>query len=279
MRSLLLRRIALDCLHAGGCVLNIQPLRRMAEQTTLAYEVVNVSVPLEQRHSGLSGLRILHLSDLHADGICDRAVSLASILSELRLDLCVLTGDYVSTHKPDVSVACHVIDLIARATRPAVGHFAVMGNHDPACLVPLLEGLGISVLRNTSREVRWGGQPLVVAGVDDREFASGPDLDSALHLSKGMPFTLLLTHRPAEDVLLKAAAAGVSYVLCGHTHGGQICLRQGRPLFTNGVPTRRLVGGRWHFKGLSGYTSTGVGTSTLRLRINCPPEVVLHHLI
>jgi predicted MPP superfamily phosphohydrolase len=29
---------------------------------------------------------------------------------------------------------------------------------------------------------------------------------------------------------------------------------------------------------MTGYTSTGSGTSLVDVRLNCPPEVTLHHL-
>ena len=50
-------------------------------------------------------------------------------------------------------------------------------------------------------------------------------------------------------------------MLSGHTHGGQICLPGGVPLKLNAVVPRRLGAGSWHYKGLTGYTSRGVGTS------------------
>ena len=40
------------------------------------------------------GFTILHLSDIHADGLSGLADSLCARLHHLRVDLCVLTGDY-----------------------------------------------------------------------------------------------------------------------------------------------------------------------------------------
>jgi hypothetical protein len=36
--------------------------------------------------------------------------------------------------------------------------------------------------------------------------------------------------------------------------------------------------GLWKYHEMVGYTSVGVGSSILPVRINCPPEITLHHL-
>jgi predicted MPP superfamily phosphohydrolase len=36
--------------------------------------------------------------------------------------------------------------------------------------------------------------------------------------------------------------------------------------------------GAWQHSGMKGYTSVGVGTSLMAVRLNCPPEITLHVL-
>jgi predicted MPP superfamily phosphohydrolase len=36
--------------------------------------------------------------------------------------------------------------------------------------------------------------------------------------------------------------------------------------------------GTWSYRGMTGYTSVGVGSSVIPARLNCPPEVTLHEL-
>ena len=41
---------------------------------------------------------------------------------------------------------------------------------------------------------------------------------------------------------------------------------------------REYCAGAWRYHDLSGYTSAGSGACVVDLRINCPPEITLHHL-
>ena len=67
-------------------------------------------------------------------------------------------------------------------------------------------------------------------------------------------------------------------MLCGHTHGGQICLPGGVPVMTNADCPRKYCVGAWRYHGMHGYTSRGTGVSMVDVRLNCPPEVTLHRL-
>jgi len=68
-------------------------------------------------------------------------------------------------------------------------------------------------------------------------------------------------------------------MLCGHTHGGQICLPGGVPLLTDADCPRALARGAWKYHNLIGYTSVGAGSCIVDVRLNCPPEVTLHRLV
>jgi uncharacterized protein len=76
----------------------------------------------------------------------------------------------------------------------------------------------------------------------------------------------------------KAAEIGFNYYLCGHTHGGQICLPGGIPILTNTGFLKRYIKGPWKRGKMHGYTSRGTGTSGLNVRYFCPPEITLHIL-
>jgi hypothetical protein len=67
-------------------------------------------------------------------------------------------------------------------------------------------------------------------------------------------------------------------MLCGHTHGGQVCLPGGVPILTDSGSPRAFARGAWRYRGMAGYTSVGCGSSIVDARFNCPPEVTLHRL-
>jgi predicted MPP superfamily phosphohydrolase len=67
-------------------------------------------------------------------------------------------------------------------------------------------------------------------------------------------------------------------MLSGHTHGGQICLPGGIPVTLEAVLPRYMGSGAWKYRDMTGYTSVGAGSSVVPVRLNCPPEITLHHL-
>src|SRR5262249_39617103 len=87
---------------------------------------------------------------------------------------------------------------------------------------------------------------------------------------------ILLSHTP--EIYRQAAHAGFAIILSGHTHGGQLCLPGGVPITLDSVLPRRMGAGAWTYHTMVGYTSVGVGSSIVPARINCQPEITLHHL-
>ncbi len=62
-------------------------------------------------------------------------------------------------------------------------------------------------------------------------------------------------------------------MLAGHSHGGQICLPFGYPIFLSVDFNRHIAVGKWEEFNMQGYTSKGCGVSTLPWRLNCPPQI------
>ncbi|MHC4946106.1 MAG: metallophosphoesterase, partial [Planctomycetota bacterium] len=89
-------------------------------------------------------------------------------------------------------------------------------------------------------------------------------------------FKVLAVHTP--ELFQEASDAGIDLYLCGHTHGGQICLPWIGPVLLNSHCPRRLTRGRWKQGSMQGYTSTGAGSSMVPLRFNCAPEIALIEL-
>ena len=91
-----------------------------------------------------------------------------------------------------------------------------------------------------------------------------------------MRFLSCCPHTP--EVYRQAAHAGFDLFLSGHTHGGQICLPGSIPITLGSVLPRRMGSGPWNYGEMKGYTSVGVGCAVVPVRINCLPEITLHHL-
>ena len=87
----------------------------------------------------------------------------------------------------------------------------------------------------------------------------------------GSDFSIALVHSP--ELFDMAAEMGVDLYLCGHTHGGQVCLPGGIPFLTHLNRGKNFYSGYWRYRGLQGVTSCGVGTSGVPVRFNTQGEL------
>ena len=233
---------------------------------------------LELRIPGLppafDGYRIAQLSDLHIGGFTPRSwgEAWARRSNATTPDLVVVTGDMVSS-----GTAFHqdIAAVIGQLTAKD-GVLVSMGNHDyfgdGEPLISLLRATGAKVLRNEGTLVRRGESHLFVAGVDDT-WTKRANMKQALSARPDDACSVLLAHDP--DLFAEAASYGVSLVLSGHTHGGQIAL----PFFARQVSLARIAHRQFlgiYRQGRSTlYVHPGLGTTGPPIRLGAAPEVAL----
>jgi uridine kinase/predicted MPP superfamily phosphohydrolase len=231
-------------------------------------QVTSPAVP-----SGLDGLKILHLSDLHPDLETGIQPRLQELVREIDYDLAVITGDFRNSTQGNYTRAVAATRQLVQCLHGPV--FGILGNHDFAEMVPLLEDIGIRMLLNEGVLLPFGQDALWLAGIDDPHFYQTHDWARVRRSADPHTFRLLLSHSPET---YREAAAWFDMMLSGHTHGGQICLPGGIPLIRNGNCPGRLLSGAWRQDALQGYTSRGTGCCGVAARFFCPPEITLHTL-
>ncbi|TAN50977.1 MAG: metallophosphoesterase [Methylococcaceae bacterium] len=250
----------------------MQPLGR---RNARALRIHHNDVALPRLPPAFHGYTLLHLSDLHLDMGPGLVEALIETVRGLDYDACVITGDFrAKTYGPCQAA----LDGMAKIYPHLKGSvYAVFGNHDSLRMVQPLEDLGLRLLFNEAVALRRGDQAIYLAGVDDPHYYRTDNLEKAGAAIPENAVALLLSHSPA--IYRQAAGAGFDLMLSGHTHGGQICLPGGFPLYVNTGAPRRYCRGTWRYHGLQGYTSSGSGVSIADARFNCPPEVTLHRLL
>ncbi len=154
--------------------------------------------------------------------------------------------------------------------------YAILGNHDSLLMAQPIEALGVKLLLNEHVRLQRSGDALYLAGIDDPHYFAADNLEKAYDGIPDEAVSLLLAHSP--EIYRHAAYVGFDVVLCGHTHGGQICLPGAIPLTYNSSAPRFTGAGAWRFDLMQGYTSVGTGSSVVPARFNCPPEITLHQL-
>lgn len=218
-------------------------------------------------------LRILHLSDLHWDAMPEVVQRAQAQLSDQPVDICVWTGDYRDELTIDAVGTARAMRPLVDAIQTRYGHLAVLGNHDSAKLVPQLEKIGVQVLINESLNLQHQGSTWRIIGVDDPHFFCDEAVMAALSTEATEEAgTLLLAHSP--EIYAEAAAANIDLYLCGHTHGGQICLPGGYAPVTTLRCGKGFYRGIWSYGDMVGFTHSGLGPSALPVRFNTRPEIV-----
>ncbi len=263
--------VARPVLEAG---LRLTGFYHRGKKNALAPIVRHITVKVAELPPALEGFQILHLSDFHIDGTPGLEQALIPLLNKLEPDVCVMTGDYrFEDHGPCERVYPHMRRIVSNI-RTRWGTYGVLGNHDTSEIAVEFERIGVRMLVNES--VAIGDTPLWLVGIDDPFDYQCHDLAKAVEAVPESAFRVLLAHAP--EVFEEAVQAGIHLYLAGHTHAGQIRLPGFGAIRRNAKCPRALVHGLWRYKSLQGYTSAGVGCSSVPVRFGCPPEIALIEL-
>jgi len=119
-----------------------------------AFKVTRHTISLPRLPRQWDGLTIAHITDIHLGEFSDLddAREIVDMTNQLRPDLIVLTGDFVS--RAD-SISAPLVEVLRDLHAP-MGKFAVLGNHDhwtdSPRMVAMFEGAGIKFLTNETKE-------------------------------------------------------------------------------------------------------------------------------
>ena len=231
--------------------------------------------------AGLDGLRIAHLSDVHA-GIHMEREKMEAIVAQtnaLRPDLIVQTGDMID-------IAASFIPAYVRAFRELaapLGVVTVLGNHDrytgEEAVIRGVRDAGQAFVQNGAHVIERNGASLALVGIDDPrnwriDDPQDADVNAALRRTPPGVFKILLAHRPgAFD---GAAPRGIPLTLAGHIHGGQFYL----PVigWSAGRLITKYVMGHFRQGASQLYVSRGIGVVGVPIRVFVPPEIALLEL-
>jgi len=255
-------------------------------------QVTRLEIDIPTLPASWDGFTIAQLGDFHlGEHVSNDQVRRAvEITNALAADLIALTGDFV-TGSASYSAAC--AEELARL-EARYGVYAVLGNHDNWTdadeVSDNVAAVGIVVLRDEVRAIDIRESRLWLFGIEDTGFTAGffggsfGDFKSIweekrqrlAEMLEAVPDDeprLLLVHNPDFTEMLPEGR--VDLALCGHTHGGQVCL----PLV--GAPVVPSCFGEKYAAGLVQgpstlvYVNRGIGLIPPAVRFNCRPEVTL----
>jgi uncharacterized protein len=216
-------------------------------------------------------VKILHLSDVHTHGIGPREKFILNLIAEEKPDLIVLTGDVIGDTTVEARVYPRVQEFLQYVKAP-LGVYVVRGNwelwHPVGNEKGFYKSVGAELLVNESRKVR---EDFWVAGFDDA-YAGRPNFERTVADIPPGAFTIGLFHSP---VYFDEVGGNIPLAFAGHTHGGQVRVPFFGALVLPPGCGKYLEG--WYEKnGSRMYVSRGVGTSIIKVRFWCRPEVAIY---
>lgn len=252
-------------------------LRQFAEEAFAeanSISIEHVKIYLDRLPEELDGFRLVHLSDIHHSPFTsiEHISRVVEVSNRLKPDMFMLTGDYVS-HEPEYIAP---VAEVLSGLQAEHGTHACLGNHDHWTDADLVtrrfRRAGINLLINEGIRYAARGTRFWLCGVDDY-MVGKTDLKAALTGSGEDEFQLLLAHNP--QIVRPAARYGVDLMLSGHTHGGQVKIRDEEKRI---LPRRKLTSGLHRRKNTQIYITRGIGTVVVPVRYQCPPEISLIEL-
>lgn len=233
--------------------------------------------------------RVVQLTDLHLRRSPRFHERIAREVERANPDVVVISGDAI-----DRDTSLPVLDDFLSLLNRRTPTFATWGNWEHYLTIDLrrVEDVyarhGCRVLNNATAEVQVNGARLLVTGLDSSQDGF-PDIGKALRAVTPSSNHLVVAHCPTQrdDVvrhLRYGALAGTvvepepashtpSFVLAGHTHGGQITLGGWAPVTP--VGSGRYVAGWYRDTRIPLYVSRGIGETMIPARFDCPPELAV----
>jgi len=277
-RKFLVRSSALTLGGLGVYAFGIEPRWISVEHHDL---------PIENLPSSLEESIAVQLSDLHIGSRVSDSYLLRQFefVQSLNPEFVFFTGDYL-----DSGSKWHLekgIRLMQKFPRGSIGNACVLGNHDfgngneevtafrdnTRELIKQFDSAGLNLL--TEETVDLGG--LKVGGLKDWWFGGfNRDAAKSVISEVGSHPSIVLSHNP-DTVDLPIWDDYSSWILCGHTHGGQCRFPfVGAPICP--VHNKRYLAGFYDIEGGHKlYINRGVG-HTRRVRFMARPEITVFTL-
>lgn len=234
-------------------------------------------------------LKIAQLSDIHYGNFFgeDELKKCIAEVNSNNPDVVVITGDFVdeNTTLADMKRACELL----RDLNSTYGTFYVPGNHDNLIGINkhvkdgyagLLTALGNNDVKVISDKAYPIGDDFLLVGRYDTSF-TGKDKRIAIHeILKRCGYRdtdrkiIVLDHKPVMlESVSKLQDPGVSLMLSGHTHGGQIF--PGTLLYRLLMTRGDLLYGFEERNGTYFITSSGVSSGMIPFKNTVPNEIVI----
>jgi predicted MPP superfamily phosphohydrolase len=263
---------------ASGGLLSLGGLNYAARIEPEWVETTGIALQLPRLQPEFNGYRIVQISDIHMNSWMNRArlAGIVEKVNRLSPDLIAITGDFVS-HNPH-NYFEEMSSELQKLAAPD-GILAVLGNHDhwsnATVIRQALKQAGVRELHNQAILIQRDKAKLHIGGIDS-SYDGYDRLDLVLKQIGDQGAAILLAHEP-DYADVSAASGRFDLQLSGHSHGGQVVLPWiGPPILP--PHGRKYPRGLYRVGKMLQYTNRGLGMASLRVRLNCRPEITVFNL-
>ena len=263
------------------------------------YTKKRIQLSFENLPQSFKGLKIIHISDLHAGSITDKkavAHGLDLIMAE-KPDVIIVSGDLVNDRASELE---KYVDIFSKLNAP-FGVYSTMGNHDYGDYTSwphegiskqqnmenfkkVNEAMGWKLLMNEHVALERGDEAIAILGVENwgakARFPKYGDMKKATAGTEKYPFKILISHDPSHwDAEVRPQYSDIDLMLSGHTHGMQ---------FGVDIPGFQWSPVQYVYKQWKGiyeegkqklYVNTGFGFIGYPGRVGILPEITVIELV
>jgi len=204
------------------------------------YKLYTDSVFVKNLNSGLEGLKIVQISDIHAGSFTHKEPikNAIKMINDQNPDIVFFTGDLVNSKASEMEPYIDIFDKI----KSKYGIYSILGNHDYGDyyrwesreaktanlkrLVAIHKELGWDLLRDENKQIDINGATLGIIGVENisgkAQFSVYGDMRQATSNCPDCDAKILLSHDPSHwDKEVTSDYKDIDLTLSGHTHGMQ----------------------------------------------------------
>jgi len=221
----------------------------------------------------LKGIKIAFVSDFHVKpNEHGKLRKITKIINQQDPDIILSTGGFINGSKEISTMPIEKIAERLAILSLKARFYTVLGENDllnKDKVQNALKKVSINVISNSGKRILVKGKALNIFGIENK---TGLNENLKKMMSKTKEPVILLSHYP--DVF-KETPENVFLTLSGHTHGGQIVIPPFGALILPKDSDKNYIKGLITEENKKMIITSGLGTSNIHARINCPPEIVI----
>lgn len=208
------------------------------------YQVKRVKLRFPHLPASFSGLKVVHISDIHCGSLMNHAAVAQGVemVNREKPDLILFTGDLVN----DVATELRDLRFVFNKLQAPMGVYSVLGNHDYGDYVywpyqGISKVQNLENLKQIQREMGWrllmnehvvferDGEKIALLGIENwsikARFPRYGKMVAAYPGTENIPFKILMSHDPSHwEGEVQEKYPDIDLMLSGHTHGMQFGL-------------------------------------------------------